>query len=62
MTEWDYYKIALATLREDGTARGRANVERAKATFESLMDGLLTRRPELRSLYLSVLRPEADLD
>ena len=62
MTEWDYYKIALATLREDGTARGRANVERAKATFESLMDGLLTRRPELRSFYLSVLRPEADLD
>ncbi len=62
MTEWDYYKIALATLREDGSARGRARVEQAKSTFESLMDNLLTRRPDLRSFYLSVIRPEADLD
>jgi hypothetical protein len=62
MTTWDQYKIALATLREDGSARGRASVEQAKATFERMMDDLMTRRPELRSFYLAIIRPEADLD
>jgi hypothetical protein len=62
MTMWDQYKIALATLREDGSARGRAAVEQAKSTFERLMDDMLVRRPELRSFYLAIIRPEADLD
>ena len=62
MTTWDQYKIALATLREDGSARGRVKVEQAKATFEKMMDDLMVRRPEMRSFYLAIIRPEADLD
>lgn len=62
MTEWDYYNIALRSLREDRSAAGRARVEQAKATFEKIMDDLLVRQPDLRSFYLAVIRPEANFD
>ena len=62
MTEWDYYNIALRSLREDRSAAGRARVEQAKSTFEKIMDDLLVRQPELRSFYLAVIRPEANFD
>ena len=59
---WDAYTIRKAALAEDGSARGRDRMERFKTQFSAALEGYVAEHPEVRSFWLSVLRPEAGFD
>jgi len=49
-------------LGDDRSASGVAEVEHLKTQFTKYMGQLVDQSPELMSLWVSVLRPEASLD
>lgn len=59
---WDAYSIRKAALSEDQTKRGRERLEQFKTQFEAALQGYVAEHPEVRSFWLSVLRPEAGFD
>ena len=59
---WDAYTIRKAALAEDESARGRDRMERFKTQFSAALEGYVAEHPEVRSFWLSVLRPEAGFD
>ena len=59
---FDQYKTRLAVLGDDRSASGVAEVEHLKTQFTKYMGQLVDQSPELMSLWVSVLRPEASLD
>lgn len=59
---WDAYTIRKAALSEDQSKRGRERLEVFKTQFGSALEGYVAEHPEVRSFWLSVLRPEAGFD
>jgi len=59
---WDAYTIRKAALAEDQSGRGRDRMERFKTQFSAALEGYVAEHPEVRSFWLSVLRPEAGFD
>lgn len=59
---WDAFTIRKAALAEDQSARGRARLEKFKSDFGAGIEAYVAEHPEVRSFWLSVLRPEAGFD
>lgn len=58
---FDAYRGAIAAIRLDRSAEGQARREYIKAGYEEAMARFVVQYPHVESLWLTILRPEADL-
>lgn len=61
MQTFDLYQVTLGQLSTARSAEAQDRVERYKLMFEDIVTDFLFAHPELEPLWLSVLRPEANL-